>query len=608
MAVPQNKIVRSVTQEYLNDIDPKNPPTASTIEEELLNKVNAECTLENTGRAQGNKITLLKTLENSQIADILLKLHHVVAVTLSNSTKKDDKDLIAIWNAERGVYETGTAGIRSVARRYNREVTINAAKEIAAALSDMAPRVVEGFDQDWVPVANGDFNYRTQTLHEPSPDRIVLNDRGTLPYDKDVINVHITNPDDGTDWDMESWMLELADGNSGLCELLWKVLAASVRSNHAWEKVVLLYEKSGNNGKSTFTELATSLVGEARTLTASITELGDKDTLAELPGKCLIVSDDNDGKAFVKETGKFKSLATGGRISLSPKYERTYYYVFRGLQIHPTNTWIRFADKSNGLYRRLLYVPLVAKFEGRARGYIKNDYLKRPEVLRYALKRVLDMQFVKLEGTPETEALLGDAKIHNDPVRLFWEEHKNEFVWDLLPLEFLYAAFKAWSKETKPSGTMVDYTSFCESAREAVAESDDDWQDLGQGKKMKAASRMAAHEPLLQDYDLHQKWRVVFDRNKLFSNVLHRDPAAVIVATLAQVERLHAEDVARWEGMAVSLDLVSDTAHVHDHAMIRRSGGSCECPLGKPVIYPDHQIEHSRLLDKALVEAREVTV
>lgn len=521
----QNQILSTAVSDYLSGVDPTNPPKPADVERQLIALTNLTLSDQNMLREPRDRFASLKQLAFSQIAEILLNLHSVVAVSSGESGRKSAKDLLAVYDDARGVYDKDPDAIREVARRYNRELTLSGAREVITVLREWAPRVCESTDSRWIPLANGDFNFKTKVLHPFSTSRVFLN---RIPV------AYIDNPplpmlghDDGTTWDVESWMVELACGSQQLCELLWQVLAACVRAQHPWNKGVGIYSPQGNNGKGTYVDLARNLVGRENDLSASLVELSESSTQEAITGKRLITGDENNVNAFLKYSDVVKKIITGDPLFVNPKYEKPYNYAFRGFILQCLNELLKSGDKSGSFWRRWLLIPFAAQFEGRERKYIKTDYIGRAEVLEYCLHRVLGMDFNEFSETPETLALLAEAKIHNDPVRQFWAEHKDMFGWTLLPLEYLYALYKYWFDEMKPSGKKVDRTSFDDSIRAALAESDDGWVDHGKGMKKKAGDHMRVVECFATAYEAPDKWRrKTFDRAVVFSNVVyHASPS-----------------------------------------------------------------------------------
>ena len=203
-------------------------------------------------------------------------------------------------------------------------------------------------------------------------------------------------------------------------------------------KAVALYNPVGNNGKGTILQALRGLAGESNTLSASVATLAKDTTLPLLSGKSLVVSDENATNDFVKNAEIIKVLATRDTYFVNPKYQHPYNETFEGNQVHCLNALPRFGDHSDSMWRRWLFIPLTAEFEGRDRKYIRDEYLLRDDVIQYILRRALEMKFTGFSETDATRKLMIDAKLHNDAARQFWDEHEKEFVWDLLPLDFLY--------------------------------------------------------------------------------------------------------------------------------------------------------------------------
>ncbi|GAB2554366.1 DNA primase family protein [Leucobacter ruminantium] len=643
----QNSVIENVTTVYLDGLleaaaRGEALPHPQDIERELLEQVNANLRLLNAGRAvrvspradanEKNQAPLLKTLTFNQVARILVSLHGVRRLLASRApgARPDKLDPVVVWDPEHGVYSPNVEHVFALAGVYNSSGGASFMKDVESAVRRLAPRIRRETSALWAPVANGDYERATGELHPFSPDRVFLS-RSPVAYVADAQNPVIHNDDDGTDWDVDSGLMEIADGDEEVYGQLWEVLASVAQPHIRTNKAVALYDKDGNNGKGTIVALATGLAGESRTLAASLSNLAKDATLPLISGKSLIASDENATNDFVRNAEIIKSLATRDPILVNPKYEKPYNEVFEGAQIHCMNALPKFGDHGGSMWRRWLLIPLTARFEGRERKYIKDDYMHRPEVLQYVMRRALEMDFTGYSETSVSAALLLEAKNDNDPVRLFWAEHRDEFVWDLLPLEFLFEVYKGWFARNKPSGHMVDRKSFDDSIRAAVADGPGDWVDLGKGEKMKASTRMAGREPLVVEYqhrnvfEMPEKWKRDFPKGMQFRNVLYRDRAAPLTAAvspahalapaadpvvaaaeahLIRCERLAADEEALWEKRAVEGEGVADPAHVPEHARIMRIGSSCSCGAAPQRAYDPTEIARAESIALAVVAAR----
>ena len=92
-------------------------------------------------------------------------------------------------------------------------------------------------------------------------------------------------------------------------------------------------------------------------------------------------------------------------------------------------------------------MPFLKNFQGAERRYIKDEYLARKDVLEYILWRVLNMDYYELSEPEACQALLLEYKEANDPVRQFWSEMEEQFVWDLLPYDFIHSLYLKWMDE-----------------------------------------------------------------------------------------------------------------------------------------------------------------
>ena len=167
------------------------------------------------------------------------------------------------------------------------------------------------------------------------------------------------------------------------------------------------------------------------------------------------------------------------------------------------NEYPRIRDTSDSFYRRQLFIPFDKCFTGRARKYIKDDYLSRPEVLEYVLFRVLNMTYYEFDEPAACRAVLADYKEYNNPVQAFVEEVIPETVWGILPFGFLYDLYKSWFAENSPSGKIQGRNTFIKEIAD-MAESGkvSGFTCTGRKTPMRPKKLMDAPEPLILRYGL----------------------------------------------------------------------------------------------------------
>jgi len=502
MARPQNDIIRSVTTDYLATLDPKSPPTPATIEKTLIDLVNGEIFVENTGRDRDNRITPLRTLTTSQIAQVMLRLHRVVRIAPSGKNSDPDLDMLAIYAAsgdEQGIYLTSDDIFRTVARGYNYSLTTKDFKEVQAALTDGAPRKFRCNDRNMVPVKNGVFDYHSKTLRDFSPQLVFLS-KAAINYNPNAVNVPITHPGDNTVWDVESWMKTLSD-DPEIVELLWEILGAIIRPHVRWNKSAWFYSEMGNNGKGTLCELMRNITGPSTYASIPLSDFGKDFQLEPLARASAIIVDENDVGTFIDKAANLKAIITNDVISINRKHKVPIAYQFWGFMVQCLNEFPRIKDKSESFYRRQLFVPFTKNFKGIERKYIKNDYLHREDVLEYVLHRVLHMNYYELSEPEATKIVLDDFKLANDPVRAFFQEFEDQFAWDLLPFPFLYELYRAWFTKTSPSGSPIGRNVFI-SHIVTLSEESTGWYCASKETPVRPGSKMSTPEPLIVEYAL----------------------------------------------------------------------------------------------------------
>lgn len=494
-------IHRRVTLEYLDTIDTSKPPEPHQLEEELLDRIKAEIELANAVRTKDDKIRLPQTLLPVEIAQIMAKLHHICRISCAGDNADANYDLLAMYQtsgADEGIYTVSDDMFRRLARQYHYGLTPKEFNETMTSLREMVPRRRRCMDKDLIAVNNGIFDYRTKMLIPFSPELIFLS-KSRVNYNPKAVNPVIHNPDDDTDWDVESWMESLSD-DPEIVNVLWEVLGAVIRPHVRWNKSAWLYSEKGNNGKGTLCELMRNLCGPRTFVSIPISDFSKDFMLEPLVYASAIIVDENDVGTYIEKSANLKAVTTNDVIQINRKFKTPIAYQFYGFMVQCFNEFPRIKDRSDSFYRRQLFIPMNKCFTGRERKYIKSEYLHRADVLEYVIFRVLNMDYYTLSEPSACKDILNEYKEFNDPVRQFWNEHKNRFVWDLLPFTFLYGLYKEWFKRYAPSGTVLGRTAFIHDLI-SILSPNDDWQYPGKSA-IWTGNRMDKPELLIRDYNL----------------------------------------------------------------------------------------------------------
>jgi putative DNA primase/helicase len=398
-----------------------------------------------------------------------------------------------------GIYTTSEIDLMKVARRFNRRLAKKDFEEVLFTLKTLVDRTERCVNRDLIPVNNGIFDYDTKQLLPFTPDRVFLA-KSHIDYNPLAQNVTIHNDDDGTDWDLVSWIHEISD-DSDIETLLWQIMGAVIRPYVRWNKSAWFYAEDGNNGKGTFCEMMQNLCGDGTYASIPIINFGKDFMLEPLIHSTAIIVHENATGKFIDDVANLKAVITNDVIPINRKHKQPINFQFYGFMVQCLNEMPRIRDKSDSFYRRQLFVPFSKSYTGIERKYIKDDYIKRVEVLEYALYRVLNMNYYELSEPISCRQVLEEYKEYNDPVRQFMGEFSDQFKWDLLPFQFLYDLYKAWFKRNIPSGTLQSKSKFIQEILNVIKKSNQ-WYCRDKNKNIRSDKRIVGPEPLIFDYEL----------------------------------------------------------------------------------------------------------
>lgn len=537
VAAPQNLIVTHVTDEYLASLDLTAPPAPRQLEQELLASCYGIVTNENRKIPKGDgTYPIPRHLSTWQVAQILLHLHHVVRIAPTDANTDREYDMLAMYTnhgPSRGIHTASEDNLRTTARRYNTQLTTNDFKEVVAVLREDAPRVHLNSHRDLIAANNGIVYYGTEPLDitiggkrfhfepkkvHPFDPAIVFTVKSAVDYVENAPMVRIPHPDPANgEWEVGEWITalfytegdeEFNQRNAGLADLTWEILGALVRPHVSWNKTAWFHSEKGNNGKGTLCGLGRNLLGSGAHTSIPIKDFGKEFALEPLIKSNAIIVDENPVGIFVEEAGNYKTVVTNDTLQINRKHRVPIAFEFHGFMIQCVNDLPKFKDKSESLYRRQLILPFTKSFTGAEKKYIKNDFLKRREVLEYVLWYVINRagaaspgSYYELSEPPATQVLLAEYKETNDPVRAFWTEFRELFVWDLLPFFFLYDLYRVWFTRVSPSGKLVGRQQFITDLF-GIVQNDPLWHCNDKARTIRPGSKMAVSEPLIAEYEL----------------------------------------------------------------------------------------------------------
>lgn len=370
-----------------------------------------------------------KSIPPLQTAKIMYDLLTIIKLDNQNG-------LLGVYNTELGIYETNENFFHRLI--YWLEPTYSQArsKEVLFKLETLSEVKQQTTKLYLIPVANGIFNKKTQKL-EPFNPKYIFTSTIATKYNEYAQSPNIKG------WNVDNWIKDLMSDDDELVQLLWQIISASTNGNYSYRKGAWLVGK-GNDGKGTFQSLIMNLIGRENVASVKAEQFSERFALSQVVGKTCIIGDDSQ-VSYLDNAGNYFSVVTGDPVPVEAKGKQPTLAIFNKMIIQSTNFLPKFRNKSNGTYRRLLIVPFNKSFTSDNDDWkIKDDYIKRPEVLEYVLKKALSLNFERFIEPKATQELLEEFKISNDTVLAFVSSDFQEFVSDFLPTTFITAYYQAW--------------------------------------------------------------------------------------------------------------------------------------------------------------------
>lgn len=495
-------LLQRVVAAYLDSIRSRVDVSLQEVRDSVLSRANAEIGLENMARkgTAAPPIPKRQTLDEYTVVKILLARYPIIKIDLTNGHGGENNGVLAIYETDgalEGVYNSSEARLKALISELKPSASNAGVESTLKRMHTHAPVRRRTLEPHLIPVDNGVFDHARQELRPFSEDWVFLS-KIQSEYDASAQSPRITQPD-GTEWEIEAWFQSLSD-DEGVPELLWQIVSAAIRPFVRWDMSAFLIGPKGNGGKGTFLKLLASLLGPTAFTSIPLTSFGDTFGLADLITKNVNLVDENEVGAFATRLALWKACVTGDPIKIEEKYVKAVRMRWFGFEVQCYNEMTpRVKDKSAAMARRMLLVPMVKNFKGIENKDIKDKYLTDPAILRYVLKRALQMTHESFDVPLVSQQALDRWFAANNKVVGWWQEHKDDFVWDLLPWAFLYDAYKAWYANVEPSGTVEGLSQFTESLKDHL-HSSSEWGVTN--TSVRPGTRMSTPELLIDQYKL----------------------------------------------------------------------------------------------------------
>lgn len=500
------------------------PPISQAVAEMAL-YIKMAIESRNTGLSQREaRMRVPEQIPESAVARYLVASGNVAMLRLDSESSTYRlgvrKDRESIWEIVMSPLK-GRNSLRRLISVANPEAGKSYLENVIRLIEDTAPARDVTHDGMLIPCRNGVVDVRTGELipYADCADKYTFIYRLRVNYNPQAQNVVIHNDSDNTDWDVESWIREIAKYDE-IADVLWDVIGASLRPYWRWNKCVIVWAQSGKNGKGTLLEMIRQMY-DGGVESIPIGDFDKKFLLQNIASTQLILCDENDDNGYVEKSKNFKAAVTGDVVSSDVKYSDPINVHWGGFMVQCMNDLLRFKTKSQSLMHRLLIVPFCNSFQGNAeRKYIKDDYVLRPAVQEYVLKKVVEMgPYTSLYESPMCKEALGEFRETNDPVYYFMNEIADQLRWDLVPYTFLHALYVGWYNANGGSseigGGIPSPKTMTTRVNAWIDQHQDEWLRPMKSEQIRRSNLMDRPEPLIQKYNVNDWKNPVYRGNDL---------------------------------------------------------------------------------------------
>ena len=166
-----------------------------------------------------------------------------------------------------------------------------------------------------------------------------------------------------------------------------QIIGYCIYKSAKYEKAIMLFGRSGDNGKGTFIRLIESFVGLENTSHVSLQDLGDKFAAADLYGNMVNTCGDISADK-ISRSGIFKMLVSGDTIRAQRKYGQPFSFRNYAKLIFSANQIPDTEDRTFAFYKRWIILNFEKVFrENKDTNLI--DKLTTPEELSGLLNLAL---------------------------------------------------------------------------------------------------------------------------------------------------------------------------------------------------------------------------
>lgn len=236
---------------------------------------------------------------------------------------------------------------------FNNNMMQSGRNEVINFIRIKAQVPAEDMDKEWhkIAVKNGVLNLVTGELSPPNKTEI-----NTIGIDYNY------DPDPPASPRIMQFMKELCSGDPIKITFMYQIAGYCLLKKNLFEKF-FIFKGEGGTGKSTFMNLIERMVGTENQSCIGLADFDKDYYLAKLMGKLVNKDDDLVDTKALENTGRFKSIISGNKISVRQIYRDVTEFYPYATCIFSCNKLPRIMDRTSGIYRRMILIELNNKIQ-----------------------------------------------------------------------------------------------------------------------------------------------------------------------------------------------------------------------------------------------------
>lgn len=310
---------------------------------------------------------------------------------------------------KNGVYINDLSEIESKMIQNIPNLTRNKRAEVLSYLDLLIRDNSKEAGAEYITFKNGLYNLYKQQL-EPFNNNYILTNKIEYNYNKNAFCDIV-----------DKTLNDISCNDNKIRMLLEELIGYTFYRRNEFKKAFILVGDK-NNGKSTFLDLLSFVLGKENISALSLRELNDRFKPSLLFHKLANIGDDIDNE-LISESSIFKKIVSGDRIIVERKNEHPFEFKPYSKLIFSANDLPKIKDKTGAALSRIILIPFNADFTENRNPFLRYQ-LQTEESAEYIIKVGIEglLRLIKNQSftkADKVEKAISNYKIENNPVLEF---------------------------------------------------------------------------------------------------------------------------------------------------------------------------------------------